>query len=200
MMASSIPALPTELWLSILESTNINEAEHLWTSVRPTSRQFRDYVERLFITTYLPHFAIALSLPRRDPVSGAMKWQGIISKAQIVMSFESADAEINIATFVSPLSIKDGVVSTSVEELRTSNMLPTARLLEAPAWVYANNHYMMGTRLQLPMDIEWDEERKRWVWQLEWKILLSRFYKAKLDGREKRPSQSRGQKWSKLKE
>jgi hypothetical protein len=198
MKVSSIPTLPTEVWLSILENTNINEAEHLWTSVRPVSRQFRDYVERLFITTYLPQFAISLSLPRRDPISGVMKWSGVIPKAQIVMSFESADAENNIATFISPLGIIDGAVTTSIEELRASDMLPTARLLEAPAWVHANNHYMAGTRLQLPMNIEWDEERKIWIWLVEWKSLLSRFYKAKMDGRRKKPMQTRGQKWSNL--
>jgi hypothetical protein len=197
-MASSIPPLPTELWLSILESTNINEAEHLWTSVRPASRQFRDYVERLFIITYLPHFAISLSLPRRDPVSGAMKWPGIIPNAQIIMCFESADAENKMATFISPLTIKDGEDTTSIKELRASNILPTARLLEAPAWVYANNHYMTGTRLQLPMNIEWNEGKKRWVWEVEWKSLLSRFYKTKIDGRGKKPSHTHGQKWSKL--
>jgi hypothetical protein len=62
----SVPALPTELWLQILELASIHEAEHLWKSVRRTSRQFQDYIERLFVSTYLPRSGISLSLPRRS--------------------------------------------------------------------------------------------------------------------------------------
>jgi hypothetical protein len=190
--------LPTELWLNILENTTIYEVEHLWTSVRPTSRQFRDYIERIFISTYLPRFTISLALPRRDSSSSILKWSGIIHNAQLVMSFEGVNQDEDLANFVSPLELKTGEGVTSVEELRASNVLPTARLLEAPTWLYANGNYLTGRPLRLPMDIAWDEDRKRWVRQVKWKRLVSRFYRAKMDARRLLPSRPHGQKWSRV--
>lgn len=181
---SYVQDLPTELWLQILENVSIHEAEHLWMSVRRVSRQFRDYVERLFVSYYLPQFAISLSLPLRNTSSGTQRcWPGTIPKAQIVMSYDHTTPDRRFATFVSPLELEDGNDKTSVEVLRASGVLTKARLLEAPAWVYTSKNYMAGRPLQLPIDIEWEEARKRWIWPVEWMKLISRFYQAKMEAR-----------------
>jgi hypothetical protein len=157
-----IPALPTELWLQILELASIHEAEHLWISVRRTSREFRDYVERLSVSTYLPQFAISLSLPRRNTSDTTPRcWPGAVPKAQIIMSFDNMALNERYATFISPMKLKHGEERASVEELRVSGVLPKARLLEAPAWVYPSKSYMAGRPLHMPMDIEWGDSRKQ---------------------------------------
>ncbi|KAH7409987.1 hypothetical protein DE146DRAFT_674789 [Phaeosphaeria sp. MPI-PUGE-AT-0046c] len=181
---SSFRVLPTELWLQILEDTSINEAEHLWISVRHTCRQFRDYVERLFVTTYLPRFAISLTLPRRDAESGALLWPGTIPKAELIMALDRAKSDNKLAAFVSPTELKYEDRVKSVEELKDSDTLPKARMVEAKAWVFVDKSYISGRSLQLSRYIEWDEQSKRWVWQLEWRDLISRFYKSKIEARE----------------
>jgi hypothetical protein len=185
------PCLPTELWLQILENTSIHEAEHLWIAVRQVSRQFQDYVERLFISTYLPQFAISLSLPRRSSRDGTQRcWPGTIPNAQIIMSFAHMTSEERFVTFISPVELGYGDERESVEELRVSGVLPKARLLEAPAWVYLGKNYMAGRPLRLAMDIEWDRTRQQWVWSVEWRKLVSRFYRAKLEARTRVPRQT----------
>jgi hypothetical protein len=179
-----VPTLPIELWLQILEYTTILEAEHLWMSVRQTSRQFRDCVERLFESSYLPQFAISLSLPRRDTSGVRPKcWPGAIPGAQMIMAFDGTTSDGCFATFVSLLELRHGEDRVSVEELRSSGVLPKARLLEAAAWVHPSKNYMAGRSLQIPSTIEWDEASKRWIWLVEWRKLISRFYVAKIEAR-----------------
>lgn len=178
--------LPSELWLQILENATIQEAEHLWTSVRRTSRQLRECVDRLFITKYLPWFALSLALPRRDPISGVAKWPEAVLMAQLVMSLESVAPDKRNATFASPLELTDGVKSQNIEDLRVRDILPRARLTEAPVWIYTRRNYTAGCSVELPRNIEWDEQGKHWVWRFEWRRLVSTFYQAKIERREKK--------------
>jgi hypothetical protein len=181
---SSAPAIPIELWLQILEYTTILEAEHLWMSVRQTSRQFKDCVERLFESNYLCHFVISLSLPRRVMSGERIKcWPGAIPRAQMIMAFDSTTSDGRFATFLSPLELEHYQDRVSVEELRSSGVLTKARLLEAPIWVHPSNNYMAGRPLQILLNTEWDEGSKRWVWLVEWRKLVSRFYVAKVEVR-----------------
>jgi hypothetical protein len=184
-LPTPICVLPTELWLDILGEASIPEAEHLWMSARHTSRKFRDNVERLFATTYLPQFAISLALPRRDPVSGAAKWPGAVLNAQIVMAFESIDLDNRYVNFVSTSHVKAADDVQTMAELRDKRILPKQRLEEAKAWVFIRN-YMSGVTLQLPRHIEWDEQGKRWKWQLDWRKFVTRFYTAKTKARHKK--------------
>jgi hypothetical protein len=187
-MDSAIQSVPTEIWLEILEHTctSVGQVEHLWISLRPVSRQFRDLVGRLFLKSYLPLFTILLPLPCRDPHSGATKWPDVIHHGQMAMSLESLSEDKSSAIFVSPLEIKtrDSMMSR-VEELRRTNLLPKARLLEALPWVHTGKMIMGGHPLEAPRAIEWDEQRKRWVWQLDWKKMVSQFFKAKMEARIK---------------
>lgn len=170
--------LPPELWLQILEHASIHEADHLWTSARNVSIQLRDCVEHLFASLYLYELAISLALPRRDPDTSVLVWSVAIPKAQLTMLFDSVTPNKTHALFVSPTELKDGREVLSVEELKTSGALSRHRLVEAPAWVYFNKNYIQGQPLDVPMDIEWDETRKRWISRLEWRKLISVFYKA----------------------
>ena len=192
-LSTQSPVLPPELWLDILGETSIPEAEHLWMSARHTSRKFRDYVERLFVTTYLPQFAISLALPRRDPVSGAAKWPGAVLNAQIVMTFDSIDLYNRYVNFISSSHLKAADDVQIMAELKDKRVLPKERLEEAKAWVYIRN-YMSGVTLELPRNIEWDEQGKRWKWQLDWRKFVTHFYAAKLKARhKKRNAQARRQ-------
>ncbi|KAH8724505.1 hypothetical protein GQ44DRAFT_827461 [Phaeosphaeriaceae sp. PMI808] len=179
------PTLPIEIWLQILKGIPTYEAEHLWISIRHVSLQFRDYVDALFITTYLPQFTLSLALPCRDPDTGALTWRYAIPSAQILMSFERLAADQCYAIFVSPLEIKDRDMTKSVEELRATNALPRERLIKAPTWVYANNNYMAGRIMAMRMGIDWDAERRRWIWQVDWRTLITRHYRTRMEARTK---------------
>lgn len=151
---SSVPTLLTELWLQIMENTSIYEAEHLWLSVRPKSRQFRDFVERLF-KTYLSQFAISLSLPRRDTSDETRKcWSGAVPNAQIVMCFDGTGLNGRNASFLSSIVLRRGEEGVTAERLKALDILPKARLLEAPAWVYLGKNTMTGRPLPIPKNIE----------------------------------------------
>ncbi|CAO2654156.1 Nn.00g108890.m01.CDS01 [Neocucurbitaria sp. VM-36] len=181
MLPTSID-LPTELWLQILENSTIYDANHLWTTVRHVSRPFLDYVERLFMSTYLPKFAISLALPRRDPTTGALRWPGDpIPGAQIVMSFDHVTPDQRYVVFKSPVALKDGLEMKTVEEFRETSVLPKERLQDAPAWVYLNKNPLTGLSMDVPADIQWDGTSKVWFWRVDWRRLVSIFYKAKQD-------------------
>ncbi len=174
------PALPTEIWLHILEQGTIYDAVHLWTSVRLVSHQFKDFVERLFMTVYLPKFSISLALPRRDPGTGALKWHSTpIPRASITMSFDHISADQRQLGLKSPSVLKDKNDERSVEELRNASILPIERLEAAPTWVQVNNNAMMGASITVPKKIEWDDGRKVWTWQMDWRTLVSQYYQEK---------------------
>jgi hypothetical protein len=187
-MNSAMQSIPTELWLEILEHTctSVREVENLWVYVRPVSRQFRDYVESIFLKTYVPQFTILLPLPCRDPHSGATRWPDVIHHAQMAMSLESLTGDKSSAIFVSPIEIKtrEGVM-VNVEELKRTNLVPQARLLQAQPWVHTGKMITGGHSLNAPNGIEWNEQRKRWIWQLDWRKVVTQFYRAKIESRAK---------------
>ncbi|KAH7091081.1 hypothetical protein FB567DRAFT_426793, partial [Paraphoma chrysanthemicola] len=171
--------LPVELWLAILEQTSIIDAKHLWTVVRHVSRSFRTLAESAFASSQLQGFAISLSLPRRAPASNALVWPGAIPQAQIVMSFDRTASNSVYAIFASQETIGKDAERQSLEYLKDSNVLPLERLLAAPAWVFFNTNHLTGVTLKIPERITWDKERKVWIWEVEWKALISQFYQAK---------------------
>ena len=184
------PTLPSELWLQIFEhslATSNEAAEHLWIHTRCVSVLFKNLVERVFGSICLPRFTISLALPRRNPMTGRSLWPGAVPGVRINMSIASVDAERSVATFASPLVLTDGSDQKSVEELKMAGVLPKERLRAAPAWVCANQNSLAGLTMGLPMDIEWDEQSKAWIWELEWRKLVTQFYEAKKQSRMKKP-------------
>jgi hypothetical protein len=183
--------LPVELWLNVLEQTSIIDGQHLWTVVRRVSRVVKHLAEKSFISTHLPGFAISLSLPRRDPSSSALLWPSAIPQAQLVLPFDRVALNHTYALFVSPDSIGKDAEVKSVEDLRLSNVLPRERLLEAPAWVFVNKNQMTGLHLDVRKRLAWDDERRSWVWEVNWKMMASWFYRARtqVQGRRERLQQ-----------
>ena len=191
------PALPTELWLQILEQADTYD---LWANVRLTSRAFKDYVERIFISTHLPGLSNSFALPRRDPVTGALKWRGeAIPRAQIIFSFDKVAADARYVVLKSPESLGRGEEKKSVDELRRTAVLPKERLQEAPQWVKIDRNPMTGFSMAAVGRFDWDEERKIWTWEVSWMKLLTQFYQLRGEARLKRGSRldrGSGETWT----
>jgi len=171
------PLLPTEIWLQILE---YDDLKHLWLHVRNVSRSFADCVERLFTTQYLYRVKVALSLPRRDPATSKLKWRGDpIPGSQLEMVCNRLSEDRNRLLLESSTVVKDRNSEKTLEELRNAGTLPKERLEEAPTNVNISSHPMASLTIKLPVHVDWDGERKIWVWEAEWRGLLSRFFDAK---------------------
>lgn len=171
------PALPTEIWLQILEH---NDHQHLWLSVRNASRALKDCVERLFTSKYLADLSIVLSLPRRDPATGKMKWPGDpIPMSQLKLTCSQISEHGRLLRLESSTVVKDWHTQRFLEELKENGTLPKERLEEAPAYVNLSTYSFAGITIHLPVQVDWDEGRKIWTWDIEWRRVLSCYYNAK---------------------
>ena len=169
--------LPPEIWLQVLEH---DDTKHLWLSVRNVSRAYKDCVERLFTSKYLHRLKIALSLPRRDPATSKLKWWGDpIPGSQLVMVYTRLSEDGKRLRLESSAVVKDRSCEKTLEELRDTGTLPKARLDEAPTNVNMSTHPMASMTIKLPVDVDWDEAKRVWTWDVEWRHLLSRFFHAK---------------------
>lgn len=178
--------LPTEIWLQILEH---DDHQHLWLCVRNASRAHRDCVERLFTSKFLADLSIALSLPRRDPATGRMKWPGDpIPRSQLKMAYGQLNEDGRHLRLESSVVIKDRHTQRSVEELKADGTLPKERLEEAPAYVNMSTYSFAGITVNMPVQVDWDEARKIWTWDVEWRKVLGSFYGAKEQRRARWPS------------
>lgn len=61
MSTKTIPKLPTEVWLRVLQHVKADKTE-LWTSVRHVSRAFKESVETIFRERHLPKTYIHIDL------------------------------------------------------------------------------------------------------------------------------------------
>ena len=75
--------------------------------------------------------------------------------------------------------VEDRNSRKTLEELRDAGTLSKERLEEAPTNVNMSTHPMASLMIKLPVNVEWDETRKVWAWDVEWRNLLSRFFDAK---------------------
>lgn len=170
-------ALPAEIWLQILEQS---DHQHLWLSVRNVCHAHKDYVERLFTSKYLADLSIALSLPRRDPATGKMKWPGdVIPMSQLKLTHSQLSKDGNHVRLQSSTIVQDRHTQKLVEELKLDGTLPKERLEEAPAYVNMSTYSFAGITIPMPVKVVWDEARKIWTWDVEWRKVLSGFYNAK---------------------
>lgn len=171
------PLLPTEIWLQVL---GYDDPKHLWLCVRKVSFTFRDFVERLFTSDHLHRLKVALSLPRRDPATSKLRWPGDpIPGSQLVMAYTRLSEDGRRLCLESPAVVKDGNSERTLEELRNAGTLVKERLEEAPTNVNMSTHPMESLSIKLPVHVEWDGERKIWLWKLEWRVLLNQFFDAK---------------------
>lgn len=171
------PALPVEILLQILE---YDDPQHLWLSARNASRALRDCVERLFTSEHLASLSIALSLPRRDPGTGKMKWPGDpIPMSQLKLTYSQLSEDGKLLRLESSTVIKDKHTQISVEELKENGTLPKERLEEAPAYVNLSTYSFAGITVHMSVQVKWHEGRKIWTWDIEWRRVLSCYYSAK---------------------
>lgn len=87
----------------------------------------------------------------------------------------------------SPVVVKDRSGERTVEELKNAETLTKERLEEAPAYVNMSLRSFAGVRVDIPVRVSWNEVKKIWIWSVEWRKLLSRFYAAK---EKRRPSKA----------
>jgi hypothetical protein len=180
-MQQTLPSLPTELWLDILEYTvTPNSANFLWVTVRRVSRRFKAHVERILETKYLPNLTISLGLFLRDTTTGALIWQrDIIPGRYVKMEYIQVKPDGQTVVIASPAILRDDSMTKSVEELRSSSILTKERLQAVPPWVSLSRAPMLGCVVDVPVCVDWDEEQKVWVWELRWRELVSKLCKAK---------------------
>lgn len=175
--AKNMTCLPTEIWLQILE---YDDHQHLWLSVRNVARTYRDRVERLFASKFLVNISITLSLPRRDPATGKMKWPGDpIPRSQLNITYRKLNEDGRLLRLESSAVIKDRHSQKSVVELKDAGTLPKERLEEAPAYVNMSTYSFAGITVRMPVQVDWDEIREIWTWDIEWRKVLSGYYAAK---------------------
>ena len=97
----------------------------------------------------------------------------------MIMSFDHVTPDQRYAVFRSPAALKDGLESKSVEELKDASVLTKERLQTAKPWVYLNNSLVTGHSIEVQESIDWDDTRKVWIWKVDWRQLMNKFYQAK---------------------
>ncbi|CAI6334949.1 unnamed protein product [Periconia digitata] len=167
--------LPTELWLQILETnpTKTHLAD-LWRNVRPVSQSYKAYVERIFTTVYLPTLSLSLALPRRDPITGALRYSDAVPDAELILRGVQIDGEfLTLATLP---TTRSGI---SLENLNKRGGLSKERLDGATSvwlWFGGIQNRGKGGRVKMPLDVEWDEQRKVWQTKVSWKRLMGSYF------------------------
>jgi hypothetical protein len=194
---STLPTLPTELWLQVLEQVDSHDFPHLWCSVRLVSWRFKGYVERHFMSDHLPDLTISLALPGRDPRTDTLKWPGDpIPRAGIYFTFGSITANRQYAILRSPESLGSTGEMVSVDELRRAGTLPVERLQEAPPWVWFGKSHLTGVEVAVRGRFLWDDDRKMWTWEIDWRKLVTHFHQAKMRKRQSIPARKhRKERW-----
>ncbi|KAK7183391.1 uncharacterized protein CC84DRAFT_1206930 [Paraphaeosphaeria sporulosa] len=185
-MAKSItpPRLPTELWLQIFEQ--VDDVEFLWCTLRFVSRDYKAFVDRVFVTNYLPTISFSLSLPRLDPNSGRARYMRPVPGAEVTLHCENPDAESRRVVLSTPKALPSG---DTIEQLTASGALTKERLDEAAAWMWFGKQRTRGVNVvTINKDIRWNEEEKVWVWSVEWKAFVNKYFGAKRASRRTLPA------------
>ena len=179
----SVPTLPVEIWLQILENTQ--NAELLWNSVRLVSTKHKAYVERVVLSRFIPQASISLSLPRRDPTTGALLYRGQIPGAELSVHYTETGEDKTHVAFRTNKVGHDGI---SIESLNGVDFLSQRRLEDATSWLWFGCNRAKGVNVTMDKSLYWDESEKTWVWNLDWRKLLNAYVKAK--NSKKRPIKS----------
>jgi hypothetical protein len=173
-----LPQLPTELWLQILE--NISDPAYLWTTLRHFSPTFGSYVDKIFLSTYLPKVSASASLPRRDPSTNALRYQH--DAPEITFRFSGITSNTRLTLATSTIA-KNG---TSMEHLKTTGVLSQQRLEEAVMWVSIGCSRAQATPMDILKSVEWREMENIWVWIVDWKELVNEYFEIKKKALERR--------------
>jgi hypothetical protein len=169
------PLLPTELWLQIFEQ--VDDVEFLWCTLRLVSRDYKAFVDRVFVTNYLPTISFSLSLPRLDPSTGRARYMYPVPGAEVTLHCENPDAESSRVVLATPKALPNG---DTIELLTSSGALTKQRLDEAEAWMWFGKQRTRGANVAtLNKDLRWNEDDKVWVWSVDWEAFVNKYFGAK---------------------
>jgi hypothetical protein len=180
---STVPALPVETWLQILENTQ--NIELLWNSVRLVSTQHKACVERVVLSHFLPQASVSLSLPCRDPTTGALLYRGQIPGAELSVHYARTSQD---KTHVIFRANKTAYSHISIESLNTMDRLSKRRLEGATSWLWFGSNRAKGVTINIDKIFYWDESEKSWIWEADWGKLVSAYVTAK--NSKRRPTRS----------
>lgn len=169
-------ALPTELWLQILEVDALSPTHlvHLWRSVRPVCRAHKSHVERIFATIYLPTLSLSLSLPRRNPITGAMLHAYAVPDAEVTL--QGARVEGDMLIMATLPTVRDGA---TMQQLRERDQLSKQRLDTATSvwmWFGGAKARGKGSKVKMPLDVQWDEGDRVWQIKVQWMKLVTSYF------------------------
>lgn len=173
----TLPQLPTELWLQILENTT--DPAYLWTTLRNFSPTFDSYIEKIFLSTYLPKVSAFALLPRRDPTTNALRYQKFAP--EITMQYSGVSPDRSRLNLVTPKLAKTGA---SMEQLNDTGVLTQQRMEEAVMWVSIECSRAQAVPIESTKSMTWNEEEKVWVWEAKWKELVTEYFEIKRMKRE----------------
>lgn len=181
------PRLPTELWLQIFEQ--VDDVEFLWCTLRLVSRVYKAFVDKVFITDYLPTISFSLSLPRLDPNSGRARYMRPVPGAEVTLHCENPKLDSSRVILLTPRALPSG---HTVEQLTASGALTKERLDEATAWMWFGKQRTRGANVpSFKKDIRWNEEEKVWMWSVDWGVFVNRYFCAKRASRRTLATTSR---------
>jgi hypothetical protein len=66
-----------------------------------------------------------------------------------------------------------------MEHLKTTGVLSQQRLEEAVMWVSIGCSRAQATPMDISKSVEWDEIENIWVWDVEWKELVNKYFEIK---------------------
>lgn len=170
--ARRLPQFPTEIWLQILE--DISDPLYLWTRLRHFSPTFESYVDKTFLSTYLPRLLASAAMPRRDPSTSALRYQHFAP--EIIFRYAAASGDGSHVILKTPKMATNG---SSMRALNETGVLSQQRLEEAVMWVSIECSRAKATPLKIEKKISWDEEGNVWVWKVDWKELVERYFEVK---------------------
>lgn len=175
----SLPHLPNELWLQILEQ--VDDIYFLWDTVRLVSKDYKAFVDRVFAVSFLPIISISLSLPRRDPKTGHLRYAQALPQNEIIFQCHKSTTDSPYILLETPATLSSG---DTTEQLNESGALSKQRLDEAQGWMWFGRQRGKGVNIASSKSVEWDEESKTWTWTVRWENLVHRYCGAKRASRQ----------------
>ncbi|KAF2640247.1 hypothetical protein P280DRAFT_480718 [Massarina eburnea CBS 473.64] len=177
--SGTLPILPAEIWLQILEHCATDSLSHLWTTIRPLSHNHKAHVERIFKHTYIPTLALSLSLPRHDPKTNALKYPFAIPYAELNFAFDSFVVGTTDVVFASPREIATGDTMAALKEKGSLTKERLDDAMERGAWVCFGRSRAKGAAVMMPSCVCWDGQEKGWKITVDWMVLVSSLFEAK---------------------
>lgn len=172
---ATAPRLPTELWLQIFEE--VDNVEFLWCTLRLVSRDYKAFVDRVFVTNYLPTISVSLSLPRLNPETGRARYMRPVPGAEVAFHCENPNAESPRVVLSTAKALPNG---DTIEKLTASGALTKERLDEAEAWMWFGKQRTRGVNVAtIDKDIRWHENEKVWAWSVDWEAFVNKYFGAK---------------------